>query len=344
MHHKVIYYKGKSLAYLEICKNALEHNFEVIKARCQDSNKVAIVLKDNAYGHGIDIVAPIAKNSGIKHAVVRDVKEAVFVQDLFETILVLNPSKIKLKPYMHQAINDLSQIAIIKEGSSVELKIDTGMHRNGVAIEDIDVALEQIKSHNLHLKGLFTHYKSSDMLTSEFFWQQNIFEQVKKKYSYLDVRFHSFNSAALFRANELNEDIARVGIAAYGYIDYEKGLEVPSLKPVMSLWANKIATKKVLKGQRIGYGGIYVAANDIIVSTYDAGYADGVFRINPQKPIPLANGGRTIGKVSMDSLSALSESDRIALFKDASIWAKHFNTISYEVLVSMKDSLQRVQV
>lgn len=344
MHQKVTFYKGKSLAYLEISKNALLHNLEMIQNQIKDSQKVAIVLKDNAYGHGLDIVAPIAKSAKVKHCVVRDIKEAVFVENMFETILILNPCKLQLKEHMHQCINDISQIEFIKEGSSVELKIDTGMHRNGIEIAAIDTALNMIEDKKMILKGIFTHYKSSDMLTSEFFWQRKIFESLKSKYKHLNVRFHSFNSAALFRAKQCDEDIARVGIATYGYIDYEDGLTVPPLRPVMSLWAEKISTKIVKKGQRIGYGGIYIAKEDIVTSTYDAGYSDGVFRINPDKPIPLANGTTNLGKVSMDSLSALGEHERIALFKDASIWAKHFNTISYEILVSMKDSLQRVQV
>jgi len=317
---------------------------EVIKEKIKDPCKVAVVLKDNAYGHGLDIVAPIAKSANIKHCVVRNIKEAVYVENMFETILVLNPTKVKLKPNMYQCINDINQIESIKEGSSVELKIDTGMHRNGIDIAQIDEALQKIEDKKMVLKGIFTHYRGSDMLTSEFFWQKKKFEAIKAKYAHLNIRFHSFNSAALFRANKCEDDLARVGIATYGYIDYEKGLQIPKLKPVMSLYAKKISTKILQKGERIGYGGEYEAPRDMVVSTYDAGYADGVFRINPQNPIPIANGTTLLGKVSMDSCSAIGDSEKIQLFDDASIWAKHFNTISYEILVSMKDSLQRVQV
>ncbi|MGM0622722.1 MAG: alanine racemase [Campylobacterota bacterium] len=332
------------MPYLEIDKKALIHNIQTIQSKLQDKSKYAIVLKDNAYGHGLDIVAPIAKANGVKHAVVRDVKEATYIQSLFETVLLLNPTKLKLPPHLHQSINDMQQIKIIKPGSSVELKVDTGMHRNGVSIEAIDEALQLIEDKKLVLRGIFTHYKSADMLTSEFFWQQKIFEAIKQKYKHLDLRFHSFNSAALFRAQNCCDDIARIGIASYGYIDYEKGLQAQELQPAMSLWAEKIATKKISKSQRVGYGGLFEAKQDCVVATYDAGYADGVFRSNPENPFTLANGEKIVGKVSMDSISAFGSEDRLCIFNDAQAFAKHFNTISYEVLVSMKDSLQRVQV
>lgn len=329
------------MAFLKIDKNSLINNLECIASRAKDKNKVAVVLKDNAYGHGIDVVALTARARGIKHCVVKNIQEAAFVQKLFDTILILNPNKVKLKEHMHQAINDLEQIKIIQEGSSVELKVDCGMHRNGIEVQNIDYALNLCEDKKLKVKGIFTHYKSSDMLSSEFFWQQKIFEQIKQKYKHLNLRFHSFNSAALFRSNSFDEDIARVGIATYGYIDYEKGLNVDGLKPVMSMWAQKISTKKILKGQRIGYGGLFEAKENMVVSTYDGGYADGIWRSNPQNPIELANGTKILGKVSMDSFSALGESEEICVFDDAQKIARHFNTISYEVLVSMKDSLQR---
>jgi alanine racemase len=332
------------MAFLKIEKDALINNLRLICAKAKDKNKVAVVLKDNAYGHGIDNVALVARAQGIKHCVVRDIKEASFVERLFDTVLLLNPTKVKLKDHMHQTINHIGQIDIIKEGSSVELKVDCGMHRNGLEMDEIDEVLNRCEDKKLQVKGIFTHHKSADMLTSEFFWQRKNFEAMKQKYAHLGVRFHSFNSAALFRAQEFDDDIARVGIATYGYVDYEKGLNAQGLRPVMSLWANKIATKTIKKGQRIGYGGIFEAKSDCVVSTYDAGYADGVFRINPENPILLANNTPVLGKVSMDSLSAYGDAEELCIFDDAKKLAKHFNTISYEVLVSMKDSLQRVQV
>ncbi|MGM0533785.1 MAG: alanine racemase [Campylobacterota bacterium] len=331
------------MAQIKIHTQNFLHNIDLIKDKAGSADKAALVLKDNAYGHGLDIIAPKAAEAGIKHCVVRDLKEAFFVQNLFDTVLLLNPTKVKLPPFMHQAVNSFDQIEQIKPGCSVELKVDCGMHRNGVDTAAVEAALDAIEDNGLVLKGIFTHHKSADMLTSEFYWQQKNFERIKKRYGHLGVRFHSFNSAALFRAQSLEDDIARVGIAAYGYIDYEKGLPKPPLKPVMSLWADRIATMRLKKGQRVGYGGAYRAPAEMTVSTYDAGYADGLFRAHAHDPMPLANGSKVVGKISMDSLSAQGSEQSLCIFDDAATLARHFDTISYDVLVSLKESIQRVQ-
>ncbi len=332
------------MAYLKIYKDNFLHNLSLAAAKTASMEKVAIVLKDNAYGHGLELIAPLTAHAGIKHAVVRNEKEALKIKDLFATILLLNPAARLLPPHLHQSANSMEQLRILPKGSSVELKVDTGMHRNGLQPAQIDEALALIEQKGLRLKGIFTHYRSADILSSEHFWQKQNFAAIKNKYARTGVRFHSANSAALFRDGDFDEDIARVGIAAYGYIDYEPGLEKPPLQPVMQLWAKKIATSNLQKGQRIGYGGIFAAPRECTVSTYDAGYADGVFRSNPGDPITLANGEKVLGKVSMDSLSAYGNSEELCIFDDASVLAKHFNTISYEILVSMKEGCERIVV
>jgi len=65
-----------------------------------------------------------------------------------------------------------------------------------------------------------SHYRSSDELSSEYFWQKKRFDKVKKSVlqrGFKNVRFHSHNSAGLLRCERFDEDIARVGIAIYGY-------------------------------------------------------------------------------------------------------------------------------
>ena len=76
------------------------------------------------------------------------------------------------------------------------------------------------------LEAIFTHHRSADELTSEWYWQNDIFKKVKKhsielakEFGFPSLRFHSSNSAALFRNNNFDEDMARVGVAAYGCME-----------------------------------------------------------------------------------------------------------------------------
>jgi alanine racemase len=84
----------------------------------------------------------------------------------------------------------------------------------------------RIKNAELVLEGIFTHHRSADELTSEWFWQKKNFGQIKEKaqklsleFGFKTLRFHSSISAALLRESNFDEDMARVGIAAYGCLE-----------------------------------------------------------------------------------------------------------------------------
>jgi alanine racemase len=222
------------------------------------------------------------------------------------------------------------------------------MHRNGVSIDELEEAFELIKTHALKLKGIFTHHSSADTLGSEFFTQEQNFKDIKKsakelikKYNFTDVRFHSLNSAGVFRReNFAEDDMVRVGIAMYGCLKMDKTLFQPQLKPLLSLYAKKISTRALKKSQRVGYNGIYTASKDMIVTNYDIGYADGLLRTSSNN-YTSADGKKLLGRISMDNSTFEGESEEIKVFDDASKFAKSSNTISYEVLTSLKSHLKR---
>jgi len=94
------------------------------------------------------------------------------------------------------------------------------MHRNGIAFEELEEALSLINKQGLILKGVMTHNRSADELSSELFWQQKCFDEVKKavkSFGFKNIRFHSFNSATSLRLPCDNQTFIRLGIGAYGY-------------------------------------------------------------------------------------------------------------------------------
>ena len=164
------------------------------------------------------------------------------------------------------------------------------------------------------------------------------FKNVKKQFK--NVRFHSCNSAALFRHSEFDEDIARVGIAAYGCLELPSAFDEVALKPVLSLYASKISSRVLKKGQAIGYGAMYSTQKDELVSTYDFGYGDGFLRMCSNNFLT-PNGNKLLGRVSMDNASFIGNEENLLIFNDARIMAKAAKTISYEVLTSLKKKLKR---
>jgi len=332
------------VSFIEISKQNYFHNLSVLSDKLGNMDRLAVVLKDNAYGHGLEIMAKLSAEFGIKRVIVRTSAEAQQIESYFDSIIILAPNTDeKINQKFQFVINDISQIQKLPPHAKVHLKIDTGMHRNGITIDEIEHALILIEKNSLVLEAVMTHFRSADELSSELFWQQQIWKDVKQKILNLTQKqsmkkplFHSANSAALLRVTHYEDDFARCGIAAYGYQQIPSCYKVPTLKPVLSLWAEKISTRALRSGQRVGYGGIYTADKNMIVSTYDVGYGDGFFRYQ--------NEGIFLGKVSMDLCAIEGDAKKICILKNAQEIANHFDTISYDVLTKLSPTLKRVIV
>jgi len=334
------------MPYITLNKNNFFNNLDIIAKKTKDIDKIALVLKDNAYGHGIIEIAQMAQEYGIKRAVVQNSQEAKEIAEYFEYVLVLADYSYEKSPKIRYTINDINMISCFAKGTKVELKVDTGMHRNGIAVDELYTAFARIKEHELELEAIFTHHRSADELTSEWYWQNNIFKKVKRhakelieEFGFDKLRFHSANSSALFRAENFDEDMVRIGIAAYGC------MELPTIKndifkPVLSLYAKKISSRYLKHGDRVGYGGTYKIDKISKVSNYDFGYGSGFLR-SSSSHYTTPNGSELIGRISMDNSSFLGDDEELLIFEDARVAASFAQTISYEVLTSLKAEIKR---
>jgi len=335
------------MGYITLSREALIHNLDIIAQHVGAKDKIAVVLKDNAYGHGAVMIAEEAARYGIKQAVVRTEDEAIEIEAFFENILILAdfPSK-NTRASFSYAINTLEWIDRFPMGTRVELKVDTGMHRNGIAPEELDEAFTQMARQGLECIGLMSHQRSADAMSSEWFWQRQKFEIVKKEALKLapnygwHLRFHLSNSAGTFRQMSCTDDMVRIGIALYGCLEMQAPLTQPDLKPVMSLWGEKIATRLLRRGERIGYNGIYEAREDEIVSTYDIGYANGMNRLASNHFIS-PEGYPIRGRISMDSTVFATDVNPLLVFNDANTYAASVGTIGYEIMTGMDKDLKR---
>ena len=336
------------MAYIELDRSAFFHNLDIIAQQTGSVDKIALVLKDNAYGHGLEEMAAMAAEYGVRRAVVRNGDEARRIEQRFDYLLVLAEIPETASEKIRYAVNSLESIDRFPEGCRVEIKVDTGMHRNGITLENLEETFAAAVRAGLRAEGLFTHHRSADMLSSEWFWQKRQFAAVKERARSLAgrfglplPRFHSCNSAALFREGGFDEDMARVGIAAYGCMEMEATLPQPPLRPVMSLYAEKIAARTFSAGQRVGYGGIYTAGEPLEAATYDVGYADGMLR-SASNNYRTPEGVALLGRISMDNTTFAATTERLLVFNDANSYAAAAGTIGYEVMVGMRPHLRRV--
>ena len=282
------------MAYITLNKNNYFNNLDIIAKQTKSIDKIALVLKDNAYGHGSIEMSKMAQEYGIKKAVVQNYEEAAKIEEYFEYVLVLADCPKKVSS-----------------------------------------------------KIRYTHHRSADELSSEWFWQNDNFKKVKehanglaKEFGFAKLRFHSSNSAALFRNSDFSEDMARVGVAAYGCMQLPSAIACDGFKPVLSLYARKLSTRELKKGQSVGYGAAYSAQKNEIVSNYDFGYGHGFLRACASG-YKTPDGHKLVGRISMDNSSFICEKDEILIFNDARKLSKPAQTIAYEILTSLKADIKR---
>ncbi|MEA3383971.1 MAG: alanine racemase [Campylobacterota bacterium] len=331
------------MGYINLHKKSFFNNLDYFSTICT-KEKLAIALKDNAYGHGTYEIASMCKEYGIQHVFVKNMREAKLIEEfLFDTILVLyDIPKIKYDNII-TSINSIEDLSKVPKGSKIELKIDTGMNRNGILHSQIDLAVESILRNDLILFGVFTHFCCADeddnSITNQ---QEKKFENSVAKIKSLiknDFRIHCANSHGVFKVDMKKYDLARIGIGAYGYLDFE---QTKHLAPVLSLYAKKITTKKIKKDQHVGYGSdAFIASKNMIVSNYDIGYADGFLRLSEIKKAKVSNEKEILGRVSMDSFSIEGDDKIVCVFNNANKLAKAHNTINYEILASLSPFLKR---
>ena len=327
------------MARITLNKSNFFHNLDIIKAQTQSVEKIALVLKDNAYGHGLLEMATLAQEYGITKAVVRSNAEAQTIEEFLEYILVLADIPKVPSKKIRYTINDAQSIKEFPKGTLVELKVNTDMNRNGVSIKELNTSIELIEKRGLSLEAIFTHFSCADELNGNYERQYENFSKIKQNVP-KGLRFHSCNSAALFREESFDEDIVRVGIAAYGCLEMPSSFKKHGLKPILALYAKKISSRQISKGDCVGYGATFECKENQVVSNYDFGYGDGFLRAN-SNTYKTPEAIQIAGRISMDNSSFLSDEDELLIFNDAREVAPYAKTISYEVLTSLKANIKR---
>lgn len=354
-----------------ISLEAIKKNLTAFQERSGDA-KVIAVVKADAYGHGVLAVARTVIETGVDMLAVATPDEALFLRDQgIETeLLVLGATPAKFIPVAQQrniivtaiSLDWLSMAASHLEENlevlKIHLKVDTGMRRIGIQLDEVDQALGIIADHDFSFNGIFTHFATADEQDSSLFNQQvHAMNGVIKQLDDPSVMVHISNSATAIMHPELANDAVRVGISLYGiapspYVGQEMEFH---LHPALSLETEIIHVKKVKAGEALSYGATYRAEQDEWVATIPIGYADGMLR-GLQGQDVLVNGQRApiIGRICMDQcMIRLSEKlpvgEKVQLigrqgeqqiFIDE--WADRLETIPYEIPCILTKRVPRI--
>ena len=364
--------------WAEIDENALIHNFNIVKSTAK--TRVCAVVKANAYGHGVKIVAPVLQKAGADFFAVSNLEEAIELRDIGITkpILILGYTPCECAEELYK--NDISQCVFSLEYASalsleaqknnfkikIHLKLDTGMTRLGFDCRNnnlcgIDDAIKAAKLDGFILEGVFTHFAVSDRneaqedgFTNE---QYNRFCEAVDTLSAngLNAEYkHCCNSAAICKDDDKHLNMCRAGIILYGLTPSSELELEQDFIPVMSFKSVVSQVKTIHKGDTVSYGRTFKAEKDMQIATVSAGYADGYSRLLSNRGYVLINGKRAniVGRVCMDQLcvdvsgiDGVKRDDEVLLFgKDlpVEIPAEIIGTINYELVCAVSSRVKRI--
>ncbi len=335
---------------------ALAHNLAVAR-RAAPKAKILAVIKANGYGHGLARVArafraadgfavlsideaAALRGAGYTHPIV--LLEGFFHPDELPEI-----ARLRLRPVIHRQDQAESLAkARLEHKVDVFLKLDTGMHRLGLAPQRLADALAVLRAAP-RVGGitLMTHFARADDDPASVAAQLALFRAATAG---LDLPVSLANSAALLRHPETHGDWVRPGIMLYGASPFAEmtGSEL-GLLPAMRLESELIAIQFVRKGEGVGYGAAYVAERDMKIGVVACGYADGYPRhAGTGTPILVAGREtRSLGRVSMDMLFAdLSGVPAAHVGSPVTLWGEGLpaervaaaaGTIAYELFTAL---------
>jgi len=342
----------------------LRHNYRILKRKAENAVIMAVV-KANAYGHGLDIIAPTLLDEGCTCFAVTDAKEGLQLRRIFGNrpdIIILSGifdaedagmcSESGLTP----VVTETWQINTLKNASftgHVWMKVDTGMKRLGC--EDAARLFTTCREQGIDIAGIMSHLACADEPDHPLNHQQ-----AKAFQQYLaalpePVPASLLNSAGLVSIPEYVMDVVRPGIALYGA---EPVSSRPlGLQPVMQLTSRIMQVRTVRKGESISYGAAFTASKDMRIAVAALGYADGLPRSLSNCGIAVPSDNRNkdailpvTGRVCMDYCLLDASQTHISAGDEVEFWggiipavnvARQAGTIAYELFTGVGERVMR---
>jgi len=358
-------------AWVDVDLDALLANLAAIRRRAPGMRALAVVKAD-AYGHGAVGVSLALERAGVEWLGVALLEEGAELRraGIELPILVLGtarPAKIALyrRYRLTPTISSLAELALWREWvageaepPAVHLKVDTGMARLGIAVDEAPAALAALRAEpRLRLAGLLSHFAEADDPESpRNAGQEARFLGVLEQLAPAErsgIEIHMANSAAALSRPSARFTLARLGIALYGLDPLARAAD---LAPVMSVVARIVQLREVPAGTPLSYGGRTVTRRRSRVAVVPVGYADGYAWRLTGRAEALVRGRRVpvAGSVTMDmTLLDVTESggevgEEVVLLGrqgeeevSAAELARHAGTISWEILCHLGLRLPR---
>lgn len=346
-------------------------------AACAPDSQLMAVVKANAYGHGMAACARAAREAGADWLGVATIAEARALREAGDTGDVLcwlgSPGADFAGAIEHgiqvtaSAVAQLDEIiaaASSRAGANVQLKVDTGLSRNGAYGQEwprlLDAAVAAQAAGKITVTGVWSHFACSDEPghpANES--QEKCFREAVSAMEAAGLEpglRHLANSAATLTRRSSHFDLVRVGIASYG-INPDQALRFDTeLTPVMTLRGRLASVKRVSAGSGVSYGHTYFTEHETTLGLVPMGYGDGIPRTASNKAEVAFAGHRVpvAGIICMDQFVIdlgdieAKAGDVATLFgpgtdgePSVDDWAGSAGTIGYEVVTRLGGRIER---
>lgn len=323
-------YLGNS--WVEISQSAYTRNLKFFREIIGNNTELSVVVKANAYGHGLQGTARLAAQAGADSFCVHSIDEAMRLRrsGFRQNILVMGhvpldrleevvEHNLRIALFNRESLLRLQDIT--GEGRHlvrVHLKLETGTYRHGIAAEDLNWFLKKLRhTPRIILEAVYTHYANiEDTANQEYAeYQQYAFAQLVKmvkKSGFPILRRHSACTAAILLFPATHMEMVRLGVGQYGLWPSREtlnaarerfGEEVAArLQPVLT-WKTRIAQLKTVPADNtIGYGRTYRTTRETRLAVLPVGYSDGYDRLLSNRGEVLIRGQRApvLGRICMN--------------------------------------------
>ncbi|MCX7832191.1 MAG: alanine racemase [Actinobacteria bacterium] len=359
--------------WAEIDSSRLAYNLKLLRDTVFPS-EIMLVVKANAYGHGLEPIVQIADKLRVEWIGVTSANEAesVFIsgyrgkifcffepedEDEAEYLISKN---ISFNLFSRKTLETTVKASRrLNKPAHVHVKINTGMNRLGLRPKEFEGYIELIKDKKeILLDGLWTHFATSELPENEFVIEQlKEFNKLarKAKKVFPDLILHAANTGGALYYPEARLDLVRIGIGAYGYFPSFDSPRVIDLQPVLKLKAKITSVNLLTRGEGVSYGLRWKAEKETYVGIVSAGYADGIpyqasGKINVRYKDRIF---KQVGSICMDQFAVNFEDmfpeigDEVEIIYEdqtAEDIAKKSQTITYEILTGIGSRVQRVVV
>lgn len=297
-------------------------NLRLIQRRIGRGVRIMGVVKANAYGHGMIPVSRYLALHGLTDLGVAFAEEGKALREsglrLPIHVFALShdrQAELCVEHRLDATVGSVAGVLALQRAAerrrrtaSVHLKIETGMNRVGVRPDELSAVLRALgRAHRLVVKGLYTHFATSDVPGSPFVGEQVArFDAAVETVLRSGVEpelIHAANSGAILHRPDAMYSMVRPGILMYGYSPTGPQDQTLPVRPVLSLVTRVAHIKRIGRGESVSYGRRYRAVRPTNIATIPLGYADGLFRTMTNRGAEVLIGGRRfpiVGTICMD--------------------------------------------